>query len=385
MSTRIVAAATQGGRSPDGPNRVGTRAVDRLLDAEPARVALLRPRTGLGDVLCTVPALRALRARLPEAHVTWITYAEMAPALHRLPTGLVDDLLAFPGHPLIPERPADPQGWHPFLAAARERRFDLVVQCYGGRPAANRIVEALGARRTSGFFLPGQSHPADLDAWLPWPEADHEVRRHLRLMAHLGAPSRGEALELPLGPEDEREARAVCDSRGLHGPYALLHPGATSPSRRWPTERFAAVGAGLAARGLQLAVTGVGAEREVCLALLAQLPSAVDLCDATGLGAFAALVRDSAVVVTNDTGTGHVAQAVGAASVTVFLSGDPVRFGPLAGGPHRVARRQVECNPCEHLRCPIDHRCATEVAPSEVLALCDGLLGPSDLLASVAA
>jgi ADP-heptose:LPS heptosyltransferase len=55
----------------------------RELDREPASVAILRARTGLGDLLCGVPALRALRSRLPRAHVALITFAEMAPVVER--------------------------------------------------------------------------------------------------------------------------------------------------------------------------------------------------------------------------------------------------------------------------------------------------------------
>jgi ADP-heptose:LPS heptosyltransferase len=180
----------------------------------------------------------------------------------------------------------------------------------------------------------------------------------------------GRHLELPLTAADAAEARAPRADAGLEAPYALVHPGATSPSRLWPVERFAAVADGLAARGLRVALTGVARERELTRAVRAAMRAgAADLCGATGLGAFAALVRDAALVVAADTGTIHLAAAVGAPGVAVFLSGDPVRWAH--GGPHRIARAQVECNPCPHLRCPIDHRCATRLQPAQVLAAVD--------------
>jgi ADP-heptose:LPS heptosyltransferase len=93
---------------------------------------------------------------------------------------------------------------------------------------------------------------------------------------------------------------------------------------------------------------------------------AVDLCGATSLGGYAALLRDAAVLVANDTGSAHLAAALGVPSATVFLSGDPVRWA-YAEPRHAVARVQVECNPCHHLDCPIDHRCATRVEVGDVL------------------
>jgi len=352
--------------------------VSPVLRPETRAVAIVRLRVGLGDLLCGIPALRALRARLPRAHIALVTYAEMAPVLARWPD-LVDELLAFPGHPGIPERPIGPDraaDWAAFRAQAAARSFDLALQCYGANPAANEVTQALGARRTGGFFVPGAWDPEDLEAFVPYPEHLHEVDRHLHLMARLGAPGQGGDLELPIHPEEEAaHGRLLAEEDLKPGTYALLHPGATSPSRRWPAARLAAVADGLAARGLTVAVTGVASERPLVdeLRALARAPTR-DLCGRTSLGQAAALVRDAALLVANDTGIAHVAAAVGTPSVTAFLSGDPRRFGSRDLARHRIARVQVECNPCHHLSCPIDHRCAGELTPEMVLAEADALL-----------
>jgi ADP-heptose:LPS heptosyltransferase len=99
-----------------------------------------------------------------------------------------------------------------------------------------------------------------------------------------------------------------------------------------------------------------------------------DLCGRTTLGGFAALLRGAALLVGNDSGPAHVAAAVGVPSVTVFLSGDPVRWAH-PGARHRVARVQVECNPCPHLTCPIDHRCAARLTVADVLAEVERAVG----------
>src|SRR5919199_833332 len=138
------------------PDRVAATASGPTseLDREPRSIAILRARTGLGDLLCSVPALRALRSRLPRAHVALITYPEMAPVVARQ-RAYVDELLAFPGWPGIPERPVRGDELPRFLARCRARRFDLALQMYGARPAANEALERLGARRTGGFLPPG--------------------------------------------------------------------------------------------------------------------------------------------------------------------------------------------------------------------------------------
>ncbi|MBW3607992.1 MAG: glycosyltransferase family 9 protein, partial [Actinobacteria bacterium] len=226
------------------------------LDREPRSVAIVRLRTGLGDLLCGVPALRALRRRLPHATIALVTFAEMAQVVARQ-AAYVDELLEFPGWPGIPERRPQADGIPAFLERSRARRFDLAIQAYGGRPAANEVTESLGARRTGGFAAPGARMPAAPDRFIAYPEQLHEVDRHLALMEHLGAPPCGAQLEFPVDERDEEEAAA----RRPSGAYVVLHPGATAASRRWPPERFAALGDALAADGLRVAVTGTRPER----------------------------------------------------------------------------------------------------------------------------
>lgn len=326
-------------------------------------VLLVRLRVGLGDLLCTVPAVRALRAARPDLHVAVATWPEMAGVVARL-APWVDELVPFPGAPGIPERLPDgtlPQ-WSAEMAA---RGWDLALQVYGDNPAATAVTAATGARRVGGF-APTGSTGLDPALHLPYPHALHESERHLRLLEHLGLPPGApRALEWRSTPDDEREAVAL----GLaDGPYAVLHPGATSPSRLWPVERFAEVADGLAAAGLRIAVGGVPSEAAATRALVAASRApVVDLTGRTSLGAYAVLLRDAAVVVANDTGTAHLTAAVGGRVVTVFLSGDPVRWRhPPA--LQTVVREDVGCNPCPHLICPIDHRCALRISADRVLA-----------------
>lgn len=340
-----------------------------LADPATRSVAILRLRVGMGDLLCTVPALRALRRARPDLRVTLVTWREVAPVVDRM-SAYVDELLDFPGYPGIPERPPkDALG--PWLDAVRARRFDLAVQAYGDNAAASEVTAALGARHVAGF-APTRGRQLDPATHLPYPHDDSEVRRHLRLFERLGVPRApgDEALEFPLTDADVAEVNALVAAEGLaKGGYAVLHPGATSASRRWPVERFAAIGDALAKRGLQVAVAGVPSEAQITAAVVAamRLP-AHDLTGRTTLGGYAVLLRDAAVLVANDTGAAHLSAAVGGRSVTIFLSGDPRRWRhPPA--LQLIARVDVGCNPCPHLACPIDFRCADRVSVTHVLDL----------------
>lgn len=333
-----------------------------LRDSSVRAVLLVRLRVGLGDLLCTVPAVRALRGARPDLHVALATWPEMAGVVDRM-APWVDELVPFPGAPGIPER--TPDGSLPaWLDAQRRRGWDLALQVYGDNPAANAVSAAVGARLHGGF-APTASTGLDPALHVPYAHALHEVERHLRLLEHLGLPAGAPRhLEWPLTAEEEGEATALDLAPGS---YAVLHPGATSPSRLWPAERFAAVAEGLAAAGLRVVLGGVPSEAPLTAAVRdACRADVVDLTGRTSLGAYAALLRDAAVVVANDTGTAHLSAAVGGRVVTVFLSGDPVRW---RHAPHlqAVVREDVGCSPCPHLVCPIDHRCATRVSPQRVL------------------
>ena len=351
-----------------------------LADPSVRAVALVRLRVGLGDLLCSAPALHRLRAARPDLQVSLVTWPEMAPVVERLGTA-VDELLPFPGAEGIPERRPDPAGWAGFLAAAAARRFDLALQVYGDRPAANRVTAALGARRVGGFAPTGwDPPPADAPLHLRYPVHLHEAERHVRLFEHLGLPTGPPpAMSFPVTDADEAEHRATLAAAGLpSGRYVVLHPGASSPTRRWPVQRYAAVGDALAADGWHVVLTGVAGERVISAAVRSRMRApSTDLTGSTSLGGLAALLRDSALLIGNDTGSAHLAAAVQARSVTVFLAGDPVRWAHR-GPRHRAVTAQVGCAPCPHLVCPIDFRCAASVRPGDVLS------AARDLLAEVA-
>jgi ADP-heptose:LPS heptosyltransferase len=293
-----------------------------LLQDLPARprIALLRGTPGLGDLLCAVPSWRALRRARPDARVTLVAQPHAADLAARL-GAYVDDHLPFPGFPGLPDAGDDVRATVGFLAATQDRAFDLVVQQHGSGGVTNILARLVGGRRTAGFHEPGAYVP-DPAGFIAYPGDAHEVHRHLRLLAHLGAPPAGEALELPIGRADRARAQALV---GDGPPYVVLHPGASTAERRWPAGSFAEVGRTLARDGLRLIITGSGAETGPAAAVARAIgPRARSVAGRTDLGALAAIVDAAAAVVTNDTGTSHVAVARGTPSVVV-VPGAPAR------------------------------------------------------------
>jgi ADP-heptose:LPS heptosyltransferase len=333
-----------------------------LWSPRPRRIAIFRA-LALGDMLCAVPALRALRAHAPGARITLIGLPWARSFVERF-GAYVDDLLPFPGFPGYPEQEGAIAPFLDFLRGAREQRFDLAIQLHGSGELTNRIVALLGAKRVAGF-VPKASN----GDFLPWPEKENEVRRYLLLMQHLGVASKGEHLELPLTWTDWELWEELAERHRLPpGAFVCIHPGARLRSRRWPAARFAALGGALAHDGWTVAITGSAAEAQLTAGIAAQIPGAVDLTGETTLGSLAALLAKSALLVCNDTGVSHVAAAVGVPSVVVASGSDVRRWRPLDERLHPVVWQDMPCRPCLHDVCPVGHGCALGVSVERVLA-----------------
>jgi len=334
--------------------------------AAPRRVAIFRALQ-LGDMLCAVPALRAVRRTWPSAHVTLIGLP-WARAFARRFERYIDDFIPFPGAPGLPERIAEPGALEDFYSAARARDFDLALQLHGDGRVSNALIQRLGARAVAGFH-PRDAGAPDADRFMPYPETEPEIRRLLRLMTFIGAAGDGEHLEFPVAPGEWQELSRLRLAYGLRpGQYACVHPGARAAARRWPPERFGAVADTLAARGLRVVLTGAADECDLTRAVARSMHAAVlDLAGATSVGGLAALLAGARMLVCNDTGVSHIAAALAVPSVVIYTASAPARWAPLDRDRHRAVFHPVDCRPCTHATCPIGHPCAAGVSVGRVL------------------
>jgi ADP-heptose:LPS heptosyltransferase len=354
----------------------------------PQNIAVLRALQ-LGDMLCAVPALRALRGAWPQARLTLIGLRwarEFAARFSRY----VDDFIEFPGFPGLPERACDPRAFTAFLADAQDRGFDLALQLHGDGRLTNAVTALLGARHCAGFFPRGGACP-DPARFLPWEPREHEVLRPLRLLERLGAAGTGIELEFPLDEIDRSELAHLGRTFRLRpGHYVCVHPGAQLPSRRWPPERFARVADALAAEGHAVVLTGTAGEAAItCAVAGAMRARPLDLTGRTSLGALGALIAKARLLVCNDTGVSHIAAATKTPSVVVSCGADTARWSPLDPARHRVLAYGLVCRPCGHAACPYGHECAQGVEADAAIAEARALLGRhpagprrEDLLAS---
>ena len=307
-------------------------------DPEPGsvgRIAVLRALPGLGDLLCAVPALRAVRAAHPDAVVTLVGLraATWLPIVY---PELVDDVLVIDAWPGLPETRGSALEASRFLTRARARRFDLALQLHGSGNASNLLLGVLGARCNVGS-RPTHGPVPPPGRFITYEERGHEIHRLLRVTCAAGAPSRGTAIGWSSSPlELPRPLTRPLRAGAL---FVVLHPGASIEARRHDPRLFTEVGRALAARGVRPVVTGSGDERDLTrLVAHAVGPAAIDLGGLTDLQQLAAVVGAAIGVVTNDTGVSHLAAALEVPSVVLFSVSDARRWAPLDRRRHVVVR-----------------------------------------------
>jgi ADP-heptose:LPS heptosyltransferase len=356
-------------RRPGAEERRGAPALDGPIE----RIVVFRALM-LGDLLCAVPALRALRRGFPQASITLIGLPWAAALVERL--SCVDRFIEFPGHPALPEKPCDVRALPVFLAKVQAQRFDLALQMHGSGSVVNPLVATFGARHSAGFFSEQDWRPdEDVGYYAPWPRRGHEIERMLALTDWLGVARDGTHLEFPVQAADRAALAALWpEGQRTHG-YVCLHAGAQLPSRRWPVERFAEVANRLAATGRTVVLTGTVQEAELIAALSAAIEyPVVNLAGRTSLWMLGALVEGADAVICNDTGISHVAAALGTPSVVVSAGSDVERWAPLDRARHPVLWQPMSCRPCSHVICPIDNACARAIEVGEVMQAFEALV-----------
>lgn len=342
-----------------------------LWSPQPRKIAVFRA-LNLGDFLCSVPALRALRRAAPRAQITLIGLESVRPCIHRF-SRYINNLVDFPGDPSFPEQTARLSALPEFYHDMQAQNFDLALQMHGSGVQSNAIVQALGATQWAGF-VPSKSEQTS--RLMAWPDEQPEIKRYLALLEYLGLPEEGVDMEFPLEAEDHARADELAARVHMDlGRTIFMHPGARLASRRWPLRRFAEVGRRLAGEGWQIAVTGSDAERPLTSELRAAIgDSAIDLGGVTGLGVLASLLQRARLLICNDTGVSHVAAAVRARSVIIASGSDVMRWAPLDTSRHTVLHAAMPCRPCAYDHCPIGHPCALAISADQVVRTALGQL-----------
>ena len=335
------------------------------------RILLVR-LSSIGDLVHTLPALAALRARHPDAEIDWLVETRFREILST--SDAIDHLVEVD---TFRWRRAwyHPSTWSDVLgsiARLRAKDYDVVLDLQG------TLKSAVGARLARGRRLVGfdgsalKERPA---AWLygetvtaPEDSSPHVIDRHLRLLTALGIDAHERAFPVQVPEAMDAEAERTLTERGL-GDYVLVNPGGSWVTKRWSPEKFGR----LARRILDehelpsLVLWGPGDEG-LADAIIASSDGAASLAPPTGVLSMIPYARRARVMVSGDTGPMHIASAFGVPLVGIFGPTDPARNGPV-GDADEIVYRAEPCGPCYKQRCPgYDNVCMTAIEVEDVAA-----------------
>lgn len=370
-------------------------------DSQPRRL-LVRGVNWLGDAVMTTPALQRLREALPGTRITLLTHEKLEALWQGHPS--LDAVVPFnPGErPWSIARRLRGEKYDAALVLPNSPRAGLEVWLAGipqrmgyARPWRNWLLTRAVAPRP-GYCRMRKRSTVEINRLLrlhtdaPEPgmantqsPAAHQIHEYLHLAAVLGANP------VPLSPRLEISAAEIQQAESMlfsllrqqqkepvPGRLTIflgLNPGAQyGPAKCWPAESFAAVARAVSGRveNCQWLALGSAADASLCSGIAQTAGGGVvNLAGKTSLRELMAVLKVCRALLTNDSGSMHVAAALGTPVVVPFGSTASELTGPgLPGDPrHRLLHGGAPCSPCFRRTCPIDLRCMTSITPSRVI------------------
>ena len=345
-------------------------------DLKPFRI-LIRSTNWLGDAVMTIPAVQAIARGRPDARVTVLTPAKLADLWHAVPgvaevlpippdvgvfgvARLVKKAGPFDAALLLPNSLRT--GLEAWLAGVPRR---VGYAGHRRRKLLNQIVEEPRdpALKHGGELLP--------ETILRLRGQEHQSRRYAHLAMQVGAESVPLYGEPPAPATGDVATPPVLPARGGWLRLAVCPGAEYGPPKRWGAARFAEAARLVAnERACEWVIVGVEKDRPFAAEIETALGDRCEnLVGKTSLSELMTVLRGCHALLTNDTGTMHLAAYLGVPVVAVFGSTDPLLTGPLAPPERlRVLRHQVECSPCFLAECPLDLRCMAAVTPAEAAA-----------------
>jgi len=293
-------------------------------------ILLIKP-SSLGDIVMALPALSSLRRSFPRARISWLVRPEFAPLIEGHPH--LDEIILF-------DRKFLANAWHSpaalkallsLIQRLRRGRFDAVLDLQGLFRTAS-LAWLSGCRKRFGPVWRREfAHWFYSTTVAPRLEWVHVIDYYFKLIEAMGGRDLRAAFLLPERPPAATSARNLLSQQHTDPHcYAVIIPGSAQVSKCWPAERFAALADRLAsAHGLAVVATGSKSEAPMIeqIRSLAQHPIA-NLAGQTTLPELVEVLRQAKLVVSNDTGPGHIAAALGRPLVMMFSWSNPLRVGP---------------------------------------------------------
>jgi len=293
-------------------------------------ILIIKP-SSLGDIVLALPALTALRKSFPDAEISWLVRPEFAPLLENHPhlTRTISFDRKFLGKAWFSRR-----SFAAFIALIRQlrrSRFDAVFDFQGLFRTAS-LAWLSGCKKRFGMAKAREFGRIFYTHKVPQnQDCIHLVDYYLKIVKAAGASDVGVRFVLPQDDAAADSVRKLLAKHGIEpGNYAVLVLGSAREDKRWPIERFAQLADRISSSfGLSVIMTGSAPERNYIEKLreTANVPVA-NLAGKTTLAELVALLKDARLVVSGDTGSGHIAAALSVPVILIFGPTNPARVEP---------------------------------------------------------
>ena len=326
---------------------------------------LVRATNWVGDAVLITPSLVALKKTFPHAQITVLANPWVLPLIVNHPA--VDrTIIIDKGTGLLCSMGKLTR----IISNLRNEGFDLAVLFQNAFEAAF-LASMSGVRYRIGYNTDGRgfllTHTVIRDEHIL---GVHQVDYYLGLIEAMGWQVEGREPSLFLNAGDIETTSLMLSSHGIEDHHVIvgLNPGATYGSaKRWPEERFAAIGDWAVERwNATVILFGSSSERDIGLRVSRRMQHApINLCGLTTLGEVMALIKRCNFFVTNDSGLMHIAAAFHVPLVALFGPTNHITTGPVSETA-TIVRHAFDCSPCLKETCPLDHRCMLSIEPDEV-------------------
>jgi heptosyltransferase-2 len=336
----------------------------------PSRI-VVRGTNWVGDTVMSLPAVKELRRIFPSSRVSFWLPSGLAPLIAA--TGIPDDIISFDCNSGGAVRRC--------LTMSKrlsQGRYDMVVLLQ------NAFESAFTSRLARIPVRAG--YPTDLRGPLlnirvPLTKEirqKHQVFYYLAISDYMekyfcGASTRTGTpnCSVSIAEESLEAARNLLASAGISGPFFCLCPGSVnSEAKRWPAESFASLADILCESfGSQVVFLGAPQEGDLVDGIIRTMKtgSAANMAGKADMITSMGIMHLSRLVISNDTGSAHMAVAASAGVLTIFgptIAGATAPFGPSA----HIIEGKAPCAPCRYFRCPRpDHTCMISIKPEVVL------------------
>jgi lipopolysaccharide heptosyltransferase I len=337
--------------------------------------------SAIGDVVRTLPAVKGLRERFPDAYIAWLVEEKSSDVL--LDSPYLDRVMVFPRRELVGSTgsrasPAARAGsLRRFIRELRAESFDTVLD-FHGIFKSGVLARLSGAQERIGF---AREYTKEFN-WLfinravvPPGHRINRFERNISLVESLGAAPSNLDVTISV-PEAVKSAVEELLGHFDDGkPLVAIHPATSRPFKHWEPQNYARVADKLLTDGIaHVLVTYGPGEEEVARRVVAQIQSgAAPIMKAGSLREYAWLIKRANLFFGSDTGPMHIASAMGTPVVAMFGPTDPAVNSPYRQ-PHHVLYRALPCSPCSERRCSRDLECMASITVDEAYDSIVGML-----------